>query len=188
MEHMNALDKRGIEPGHEERMTKLETHYPQALPHTRLTRLRAIVCLTSLAWLTAATAAAGNDPDSSHTVLVNGAHGDQLRVTAYGKNIVRIQSIRAGQKYFDDHHYEMVASHDYRDAFHIGRSKGTLVLKLDGPQHVELAIDQATLAISYFVDGQPQPVLKERGGVEWRDQNTSRPWDTAISGAPSRST
>jgi alpha-D-xyloside xylohydrolase len=174
MEHMNALDKRGIEPGHEERMTKLETHYPQALPHTRLTRLRAIVCLTSLAWLTAATAAAGNDPDSSHTVLVNGAHGDQLRVTAYGKNIVRIQSIRAGQKYFDDHHYEMVASHDYRDAFHIGRSKGTLVLKLDGPQHVELAIDQATLAISYFVDGQPQPVLKERGGVEWRDQVISK--------------
>ena len=160
-------------------MTTLETRDLHVLPCARGARLRTIAGVAGLAMLALSAACAGaapsnEKPPSRHTVFVNGANGDQLRVTAYGKNVVRIQSVRAGQNYFDDQHYEMVASHAYKDAFRVDHRGQTLVLRLDGPNRIELDIDQASLAISYFVDGQPQPVLKEHGGVEWHDQLITR--------------
>jgi alpha-D-xyloside xylohydrolase len=158
-------------------MTTLETKDIAACPGARGTRLRAIARAASVTVLMLAAAAAGaapadDNPQSRHTVLVNGAHGDQIRVTAYGKNVVRIQSVRAGEKYFDDRHYEMVESHAYKDAFHVSRRGGLEILKLDGPNAIELDIDPNTLAISYVVDG--RTLLKERGGVEWRDHLISQ--------------
>jgi alpha-D-xyloside xylohydrolase len=136
------------------------------------TTMRGFACAATLAMLAlssahAATAPASADPQSRHSVFVTGAHGEQIRVTAYGRNAVRIQSIRAGEKYFDDNHYEMVASHAYDDVFQLSHRGGKLVLKLDGPNAIELDIDPKTLAISYFTDGASRPVLKERGGAEW---------------------
>ncbi|WP_229411205.1 MULTISPECIES: TIM-barrel domain-containing protein [unclassified Massilia] len=156
-------------------MKSLKTRGRTAFPRAGVTRMRAIARAASLGMLIVAAAAAGAAParenaPSRHTVLVNGAHGEQLRLTAYGQNIVRIQSVRAGEKYFDDHHYEMVASHDYKNAFRVSRRDGMTILRLDGPNAIELDIDQDTLAIRYFIDGRPAPVLQERGGVEWQGQ------------------
>jgi alpha-D-xyloside xylohydrolase len=109
-----------------------------------------------------------------HSVFVTGAHGKQIRVTAYGKNVVRIQSIRAGEKYFDDNHYEMVASHAYDDTFRLSHRRGKLVLNLDGPNAIELDIDPKTLAISYFTGGASRPVLAERGGTQWHEKVISQ--------------
>jgi alpha-D-xyloside xylohydrolase len=114
---------------------------------------------------------------SRHSVVVTGAHGEQIRVTAYGKNVVRIQSIRAGEKYFDDNHYEMVASHAYDDSFRIAHRGGKLVLTLDGPSAIELDIDPKTLAISYFTGGASRPVLMERGGTQWHDKVISQSFE-----------
>jgi alpha-D-xyloside xylohydrolase len=135
-------------------------------------RARKIAWAAILALLAATTGAA--HAESRHSVFVTGAHGEQIRVTAYGKNVVRVQSIRAGEKYFDDDHYEMVASHAYDDTFRLSRRGGKLVLNLDGPNAIELDIDPKTLAISYFTGGAARPVLMERGGVQWRGKLISQ--------------
>jgi alpha-D-xyloside xylohydrolase len=150
-------------------MTKVEIN---ALRLRRCaSRARQLACAAGLLLLAASAARAGARVDetsaSRHAVIVTGAHGEQIRVTAYGKHVVRIQSIRAGEKYFDDNHYEMVASHAYDDAFRIGHRGGKLALKLDGPNAIELDIDPKTLAISYFTGGASRPVLTERGGARW---------------------
>ncbi len=141
--------------------------------------LRAIAQAASLALFAAcaAHAAPAQSVASGHSILVNGAQGAQLRVTAYGKNTVRIQSVRAGEKYFDDNHYEMVESHAYKDVFAVSHRDGKLVLKLDGPNHIEVDIDPATLAVSWFVDGKPSPILKENRGVQWHDNVISQDFE-----------
>jgi alpha-D-xyloside xylohydrolase len=144
--------------------------------------LPAIAYAVSLSMLSvfsahAATTPASGHRQSRHSVLVDGAQGVQLRITAYGKNAVRIQSVRAGEKYFSDNHYEMVESHAHNDAFDVSKRDGKLILKLGGPSHIELDIDPTTLAIAFFANGKQTPVLKESGGVQWHDNVISQSFE-----------
>ncbi len=116
---------------------------------------------------TAAHAAAGYVRSGASVIVSNDA-GDSLRITPYGTHVLRLQSVRKGEAYFPDNHYEMVSALPGGGALRVGEQASTLTLQLPGAGQVRLTIDRQTLAARYFLAGAAVPVLADQGGVQWR--------------------
>jgi len=99
------------------------------------------------------------------SVIVTRADGASLRLTAYGPQVVRLQTVRKGEDYFPDNYYEMVDARP-QGALRVSDEGKSLSVQAAGP--LKLVIDKQTLAVSYFQSG--VPVLAEQGGLQWREQ------------------
>ncbi|MBV8124027.1 MAG: DUF5110 domain-containing protein, partial [Paucibacter sp.] len=103
---------------------------------------------------------------SGASVIVSDAAGDSLRLTAYGPNALRLQTVRKGEAYFPDNYYEMVSARP-EGALRVDDQGKTLALQLPGASALRVVVDKQTLAVSYFQSG--APVLAEQGGLQWRE-------------------
>ena len=79
--------------------------------------LLASLCVL-LAWCD--TAVSGGTPESSKVTktesgeyLVAAPDGRLLKISPYGDSIIRLQTIRPGESFLPDNHYEMVVAHDW---------------------------------------------------------------------------
>lgn len=106
---------------------------------------------------------------SGASVIVSAADGASVRITPYGLNAMRLQSVRKGEAYFPDQHYEMVEAQPHGGQLRVSEQGGTLALQVPGASQFRVVIDKQTLAASYFVGGASAPVLAEQGRLQWRD-------------------
>jgi alpha-D-xyloside xylohydrolase len=111
---------------------------------------------------------------SGASVIVSDAEGASVRITPYGPNAMRLQSVRKGEGYFPDQHYEMVEALPHGGPLRVSEQGGTLALQVPGASQLRVVIDKQTLAASYFVDGASAPVLAEQGRLQWRDSSIVR--------------
>ena len=99
--------------------------------------------------------------------LVQSADGTSLRVTTYGKRIVRVQRVRANEHFLPDNQYEMVESHAWPREFILQDSKAFWVLQHPDNPEFQVRIDKQTLAVSFVQQG--HPVLQELS-TQWDTQ------------------
>ncbi len=93
--------------------------------------------------------------------------GQQLRITPYGDNILRMQSVRKGEDFVSDDRYEMVESHEW---------PGVLTLKDEGryfsisPKDsggFSIRLDKNPVRVSFVSNSGHQILLRERDGIVW---------------------
>lgn len=93
-------------------------------------------------------------------LLLRAASGEQLRLTPYGEQMLRVQRIGAGEKFLPDDHYAMVAQHTWPRAWQLREEKNHW--RLQHPQNASLRaqVDKNSLAVSFYQQG--AAVLQER--------------------------
>jgi len=111
------------------------------------------------------------DSRTTAPALVDGAYiftaddGRQLRLTPYGNDMIRAQSIRAGETFFADDRYEMVESHQWPRTMQLRDDKNAWYLEHAAGNEFAVSIDKKTLALQ-FTRGK-QTLLSEAKPVSW---------------------
>lgn len=95
--------------------------------------------------------------------IFTAADGDRLRVTPYGGEMVRLQSVRKNETFYEDNHYEMVESHDWPRNFKLIEQADRFLLE---NTRLKLKIDKSTLAVRFFLDD--LEILAESKAVQWQ--------------------
>lgn len=109
---------------------------------------------------------------SGPSVIVSDAAGASLRITPYGPQAVRLQTVRQGEDYFPDNYYEMVEALPHGGPLQVSEQGATLTMQLPGATPLRLVVDKQTLAVTYLMAD--TPVLAEQGGLQWRDSGIVR--------------
>lgn len=107
---------------------------------------------------------------SAGSFIFSAADGRRLRITPYGSNIVRLQTVRAGEDFFADDHYEMVEHHDWPRQLQLADAKQQWQLR-DATSQLTLSINKNTLAVA--VSQQHKTLLRETSPVTWQDHTIS---------------
>ncbi|HTR82221.1 MAG TPA: TIM-barrel domain-containing protein [Bacteroidota bacterium] len=90
--------------------------------------------------------------------------GQQIRITPYGENIVRVQYARYQENFFPDDRYEMVQSHNWGGRLEFSDLGTHFTVESGG---IILEIHKYPLRISFYRRGDEVSLLKEGGGVSW---------------------
>lgn len=98
------------------------------------------------------------------SVIITTTLDHRVRITPYGDHIIRIQTVRSGEEFFPDDHYEMVESHVW---------SGTLQRRDKGGS-IQFASNGAVLTVhkdplKFIINGTTEESLlfEESGGVQW---------------------
>ncbi len=122
--------------------------------------------------------------ENTNTKLIvdNGAYimsaaDHKIRLTPYGRAMIRLQSAKIGEQFFSDAHYEMVASHQWPREMsvteHLNYWLFTLTSQNDSLSDIEpnntntitVRIDKSTLAATF--EQNKQLVLAQNGPTLW---------------------
>jgi len=95
--------------------------------------------------------------------LLHNQDGRQLKITAYGKNMVRMQTARPGEAFLPDDHYEMVANHNWSRHFDFRETGGSY--QFSTASGLTVIVDPDTLTAKYRLGG--VSLLSEKAPVQW---------------------
>ena len=86
-------------------------------------------------------------------IIFKSPNGNKLRVTAYGNEILRLQSAKAEQNFLPDDHYEMVESHQWLNNIIIKSNDQHWQLSPQQNKHLKLLISKQTLQATFLQYG-----------------------------------
>jgi alpha-D-xyloside xylohydrolase len=112
-----------------------------------------IVCCNCLAIKCFAQNASSSFEKLDKAIIFNSPQGNKLRVTAYGNNILRLQSAKAQQDFLPDNHYEMVESHQWLNNITIKSIDQHWQLSPEQNPHLKLLISKKTLQATFLQHG-----------------------------------
>ncbi len=105
-----------------------------------------------------------------NSIIISNNDSLKLRLTQYGKSMIRVQYALANETFFLDNHYEMVASHDFDGELNIGETNNNYEVSIVGESSLKLIINKITLGLDYQYLG--RSILKEEEeGFEATDKN-----------------
>lgn len=104
---------------------------------------------------------------SDRSVLITTSTGGKIRITPYGEYMVRIQTIRSNEEFFDDDHYEMVERHDWDGELTVADETSSLVLSTGATDGISVTVTKNPLHLSFSHKNDTEPLLEEDGGVSW---------------------
>lgn len=115
------------------------------------------------------------------SVIVTSESGQQIRITPYGNHIVRVQAVRAGEKYFADDRYEMVESHKWKGSVSINDEGDAVLLSSPESTGFSVRVNKNPLRLSFIVNSDKQTLLQERNSIVWVEDSVqaSFEYDTA---------
>lgn len=100
--------------------------------------------------------------------LITNNSGKSKKLTAYGDQIIRLQSLTNGEVLLPNDHYEMVLSHDWPKTMTVKKHSDKLVFST---RAIQVEIDASSLAATFFhIDNKTQ-LLREVAPTQWQ-QNT----------------
>ncbi|HLA55519.1 MAG TPA: TIM-barrel domain-containing protein [Flavobacterium sp.] len=110
--------------------------------------------------------------DITHTrqgnsIVFTNAHGDRLRLTPYGNQMVRIQAVRKDEDFFADDRYEMVEAHHWPGKLVLTEAKVFFKVANDSKNGVSIRIDKTNMALSFYKNEESFPILKDIVGIQW---------------------
>ena len=108
--------------------------------------------------------------DKNAFIVINN-NGSKLRITAYGDQILRLQSARSEEAFFEDNHYEMVQSHDIQQPLHLTENDSYIEFSTKSANSSRLRLDKQSLALSFYQNNQKTPVLTQSQLVQWQQNN-----------------
>ncbi|HTX17183.1 MAG TPA: TIM-barrel domain-containing protein [Bacteroidota bacterium] len=101
------------------------------------------------------------------SILFTTTSGQRLRLTPYGKYIVRVQAVREGEEFFPDDRYEMVESHNWGGSLHLSDESSSFTIHTDADDGIEVRVSKSPLRLSFFQRGGTIPLLQENDGISW---------------------
>ncbi|MUH72531.1 TIM-barrel domain-containing protein [Psychrosphaera haliotis] len=116
----------------------------------------AIICLSQLSFASFASFAGSvNEPSKTadKSILFTLDNGNKLKVSAYGDEIIRLHSTVKGQPFYADNHYEMVASHDWRQNLALSSTKTHWQVAPIGNKSLQVLISKNTLKATFLENG-----------------------------------
>jgi alpha-D-xyloside xylohydrolase len=99
--------------------------------------------------------------------LITGEQGERLRVTPYGKYMIRIQAVRAKEDFFPDDRYEMVESHQWPGALLLLEDSTSLTASTDSSDGLAVRIEKKALQFSFGKNGSAFELLRCADGIWW---------------------
>lgn len=90
---------------------------------------------------------------SEESILFTGANSKQLKVSAYGDEILRLQSANAGTDFYADDHYEMVESHNWRTPLTLESTEQYWQLSPKNNNQLQLRVTKQTLQATFINNG-----------------------------------
>ena len=94
--------------------------------------------------------------------------GLQLRITAYGEAILRLQTVRSGETFYPDDHYEMIEHHNWNRKVQVTETKSNMLFETSS---LKLAINKDTFTASFYLPQSNEPVLQESTPLQWQGNN-----------------
>ena len=123
----------------------------------------ALLCLT--ACNTISPDAALTASEDGRTYILSADDGRRLKITAHGDAMIRLQSVKPGEKFTPDDRYEMVLTHDWDGALQLSEPTDTRYVFSTGK--IDVKIDRETLRASFQAVGDDAPLLEEITPVQW---------------------
>jgi len=101
---------------------------------------------------------------TDNAITITAQDGRTLRVSVYGDAMLRMQSVRKGEAFYPNDHYEMVASHQWPSVFETVEKPGYITLKT---RAISVEVNTDSLAAKFFHNDDPTPYLSEKHAVQW---------------------
>lgn len=96
--------------------------------------------------------------------VISHEDGRRLKVSPYGNEMIRLQSVQNGQDFYSNNHYQMVEKHDWQHDVKMTQTQSAFVFT---SPNIRVEIDRSSLAATFFMDNNNQAVLKEKRPVQW---------------------
>lgn len=103
--------------------------------------------------------------------LISNDAGHKLRITPYGESIIRLQTVRSNEQFFADDHYEMVENHNWLRQLRAQENDTNFLFE---NSKLKVEINRKTLAARFFIDQDSQPILSEKGAIDWNKHLITR--------------
>jgi len=116
-------------------------------------------------------ALANNKISVEHGAYIISSADHKIRLTPYGDSIIRIQSARLTEGFFQDDHYEMVASHQWSRQLAIKEYNDYWLFSLENNDQLSVKINKNNLAASFYQQG--KVVLSEISATQWHANTIS---------------
>ncbi len=91
----------------------------------------------------------------------------QIRLTPYGNNIIRVQTIRSTEQFFSDDRNEMVVTHQWPGELNLTENKNSFQLSAQTENGISLSIDKSFMQLSFSKNGTDDIFLEQTKGVWW---------------------
>jgi alpha-glucosidase (family GH31 glycosyl hydrolase) len=101
------------------------------------------------------------------SLIFTNAKGERLRVTPYGDYIVRVQSVRTGEDFFADDHYEMVESHQWPGSLMLSEDKTSFKIITKAADGIAINLNKNHMLLTFSQNGKDVPFLEESPGTWW---------------------
>ncbi len=101
------------------------------------------------------------------SLIFTNTNGERLRLTPYGNNMIRVQTVRKEEDFFADDRYEMVETHQWPRKLAITQDKKDFKITADAREGVSVFIDKTTMQLSFRKTGDATPFLKSHNGTQW---------------------
>lgn len=114
---------------------------------------------------------------SGESITLENAQGTRLKITPYGTYILRLQTVRKGESFFADDHYQMVESHRLPGTMAYAQDKSTLYIGPINQYGASVEIDKSSLEARFmptYHGGKTTYALTEKGGVDWSETSITR--------------
>jgi alpha-D-xyloside xylohydrolase len=108
---------------------------------------------------------------SGRGVVFLAEDGSTVKVTSYGREIVRVQALRKGEEFLPDDYYEMVQKRDWTGHLSAEDKKDTVILSLDRSLYFTIALTKNPMKLEFRYQG--KPFLTEQAGIRWNDGKIS---------------
>jgi len=99
---------------------------------------------------------------NNNSLVIENNGGERLRLTPYGKAMIRLQFARNGQSFFSDNHYEMVQTHEWKGVLEIEETENYLKIAPSISKYYRLLITKDSLKVSFVIN--EQIVLSDKSG------------------------
>lgn len=104
----------------------------------------------------------------NRSYVLHAIDGRQMRITAYGNKILRVQRIKAGETFYSDDHYKMVEGHQWHGELDIEQLEdGNLQFST---AELKLIVNRNSFATTYFQ--YDTPLLQEVSQIEHTGNQT----------------
>ncbi|MCK9408698.1 MAG: TIM-barrel domain-containing protein [Bacteriovoracaceae bacterium] len=105
--------------------------------------------------------------NDGRSIIILSDQGQRLRITPYGKYILRVQAVRFNEEYFSDEHYEMVESHRWSGSLKLSEDSLAVTVKTDSTDGLSVRIEKNGLRISFAEIGSASDFLRHSDGIWW---------------------
>lgn len=103
--------------------------------------------------------------DGRSIIFSNG--NKQIRLTPYGNNIIRVQTIRSTEQFFSDDRNEMVVTHQWTGELNLSENEKSYQLSTPTDNGISISMDKPYLQLSFSKTGTDNPFLEQEKGIWW---------------------